>query len=389
MSRVKDFINWNEYENIVIFGCGEWGGLCLNILEKNNIKPVAFCDNDKNKQGTKFKDLTIYSLDEINQKFENLLIVVAVGDAGDIIIQLLNTKNDWVHLRNPDTETFVSSKIPKQSKHLLTSLETCESDILYSQGIELIITEKCSLKCRHCANLMQYYEKPINYSKEDMFLYLDKIDEIFDFVHDLKIIGGEPFMNKDIYDIIDYASSKESIICVSVYTNATIPINEEKLSKIDKNKLSFFATDYEKLSKNINQYVEIFDKYEIPYMYIEMDNWYDCSVINLVDRTICEFEEEYNRCIAKNHLGLIDGKIFLCPFSTHTYNLSAIPKEYVEYVDIINFDDINKIKQEMKEFIYNRKYAKACNYCLGRDTAKQGTLPPGLQTKDVLPYKKY
>ena len=28
--------------------------------------------------------------------------------------------------------------------------------------MDVVITERCSLKCKDCANLMQYYEKPQN-----------------------------------------------------------------------------------------------------------------------------------------------------------------------------------------------------------------------------------
>ena len=28
--------------------------------------------------------------------------------------------------------------------------------------IDIMITEKCSLKCKDCSNLMQYYQKPVN-----------------------------------------------------------------------------------------------------------------------------------------------------------------------------------------------------------------------------------
>lgn len=389
MSRVQDYVRWEDYENVVVFGTGDWGEKSIDLLCKLGVTPVAFCDNNKEKHGTCFHGFDVYSLEEINAKYENVLIVVAVHHCKEIIIQLLKTKNKWAYITNINKGTFISDKIPKSSKMLFTSLECCDADVLYSQGIELVITERCSLKCRDCANLMQYYEKPVNYTKENMFLYLDKINEVFDIVHDLKIIGGEPFVNKDIYDIIDYATTKENIVCVSIYTNATIPLDEKRLETLDKTKLSFFATNYEGLSRSIEKNVEILEKFRIPYMYIEMGKWYNCTNMEYVDRTECELEEEYNRCVAKNHLGILHGKIFLCPFASHTYNLKGIPDEYVEYVDIVDYEDINKVKEDMKKFIYDRKYAEACKYCTGRNTSRQGTLDPGVQTKEVLPYKKY
>ena len=49
----------------------------------------------------------------------------------------------------------VSNMVNSQKKYLDTSL-------LFIRSVDLILTEKCSLKCKDCSNLMQYYEKPIN-----------------------------------------------------------------------------------------------------------------------------------------------------------------------------------------------------------------------------------
>lgn len=388
MSRVKDFINWNEYENIVIFGCGEWGGLCLNILEKNNIKPVAFCDNDKNKQGTKLKDLMIYSLDEINRKFENPIFIIAIYNCGEIILQLIKSQKNWSCFRNYQDEFIISNKFPAVNRNIFSIFDNYESDILYCQSLDLVITEKCSLKCKDCSNLMQYYEKPINYNKEDIFLYIDRVCELFDLIFELKIIGGEPFVNKDIYDIIDYASSKSNIICVGIWSNATIPINEEKFSKVDKSKLYFNITDYNQLSRNLTQNLNLLEKYQVNSMVKRIDMWMDCSEIKFIERTEIELENVYNCCCVKNYITIVDGKFFLCPFVANIYNLKAMPENDIEYIDILK-DNKDEIRKNIKDDLYLKKYINACKYCRGRNLQDERNLVPAVQTKEVLPYKKY
>ena len=42
-----------------------------------------------------------------------------------------------------------------------------------------MITEKCSMKCKDCSNLMQYYENPIN---SDLNLLLKSIDKVMNSV---------------------------------------------------------------------------------------------------------------------------------------------------------------------------------------------------------------
>ena len=36
----------------------------------------------------------------------------------------------------------------------------------YMRSLDVMITTKCSLKCRNCSNLMQYYQDPKNTSLE-------------------------------------------------------------------------------------------------------------------------------------------------------------------------------------------------------------------------------
>ena len=51
------------------------------------------------------------------------------------------------------------------------------------QSVDLIVTERCSMRCRDCSNLMQYYERPENADLNEMLATIDfmcdKMDEIY------------------------------------------------------------------------------------------------------------------------------------------------------------------------------------------------------------------
>ena len=48
-----------------------------------------------------------------------------------------------------------------------------KSTILNVDSIDLMLTEKCSLKCKDCSNLMQLYAKPID---QDFEMVISSID---------------------------------------------------------------------------------------------------------------------------------------------------------------------------------------------------------------------
>ena len=50
---------------------------------------------------------------------------------------------------------------------------------------------------------MQYYHKPQNSDTSLIFKSIDKFMECIDQVYELRVIGGDPFMNKEMYKIIN------------------------------------------------------------------------------------------------------------------------------------------------------------------------------------------
>ena len=64
------------------------------------------------------------------------------------------------------------------------------------------MTEKCTLKCVDCSNLMQYYQ---NYQNADDDVLKESIKQLFggiNYIKEVRLIGGEPLIYKNIDQII-------------------------------------------------------------------------------------------------------------------------------------------------------------------------------------------
>src|SRR3990167_8517287 len=79
------------------------------------------------------------------------------------------------------------------------------------QSVDLIITERCSMKCRDCSNLMQYYESPENADLDEMLSTIDKFCAEMDEIYEVRVIGGEPFMNKEIHLVVEKLTAQEKV----------------------------------------------------------------------------------------------------------------------------------------------------------------------------------
>jgi radical SAM protein with 4Fe4S-binding SPASM domain len=96
----------------------------------------------------------------------------------------------------------------------------------YMHSIKLEINEECTMKCQMC------YVK-----KQNNELSFKQITNIFDQVKNYKIrieiLGGEPLLRDDIFQIIEYAKKKSNIPFISLYTNG-IHLTDELACKLKK-----------------------------------------------------------------------------------------------------------------------------------------------------------
>ncbi len=80
------------------------------------------------------------------------------------------------------------------------------------------ITTQCNLKCRHCLSADMRKSLAAELDFEQCCAFIDELDRME--VFQINFGGGEPFLRKDLCDILDYAHSKGIVTCVS--TNGTL-----------------------------------------------------------------------------------------------------------------------------------------------------------------------
>ena len=69
---------------------------------------------------------------------------------------------------------------------------------IFLKRLELDVTSKCSMKCKYCSNMMQYYNNPSDIDKNTVINDLKRVLELVEWIDEVLIIGGEPFMYKNL-----------------------------------------------------------------------------------------------------------------------------------------------------------------------------------------------
>lgn len=114
--------------------------------------------------------------------------------------------------------------------------------------VKLEITNLCNLKCIHCiANSGKMLQNEL--SKKEIFTLINRCVQIG--VINFGIVGGEPLLRKDIFEIIDYAVEKG--LRVTLSTNAIL-VDEAIAERIAKSKIIGVAVSVDGLGKVHDQF---------------------------------------------------------------------------------------------------------------------------------------
>ena len=260
--------------------------------------------------------------------------------------------------------------------------------------LDFVITERCSLKCRECSNLMQYYQNPRDFALERLKSTLGRVLEIYDEIYELRLLGGEPLMYKEMSPLLLYLNDIPQIrrICC-IFTNGTIVPAPKALDGMAAGGKTWFSiSNYGALSRRLDELVEILHQYHIDFVVKDIEFWTKCSTFVKHHRTTSKLKNLYDACCAKELMTLLDGKLYPCPYIANGLNLQSLPDEQENYVDIMEGSDIMALKSSVRKILHGREYFTLCDYCQGRpylNISDEEKIAPCRQIKEPLRYEKF
>lgn len=118
------------------------------------------------------------------------------------------------------------------------------------------ITNKCNYKCKYCI-FNSGICNDVELTYEDIKNVIDAL-KVKNFKY-LKITGGEPFIRKDIIDILKYASDKDMVVDIS--TNASL-INKSMIKYLKDINLDMIHVSLDGSNKETHEIVRGVNTYE-------------------------------------------------------------------------------------------------------------------------------
>lgn len=385
----ENFISEMSGKQLICFGAGRFLKNIKGFLESEHLCITHLIDNNQDKWGTYFENIRIENpsiLDECSG--EKYIILISVKNFVDEIREQI--ERDYPHM-------FVIFKWPLETKefrefddkmwyeriyepcrilynNIAADYDAKKREIYLSQKKDLLldrekvvlprtpimITTRCTLRCKECSNLMPYYKSPRDYDADEIIGCIRNICNAVDEWICCELVGGEPFLYHELAKILRYVLNEKKIQYVEFTTNASVVPNQEILELLNNKKTYIKISRYPGLI-DPSRLIEQLDKYSIRYTLLENIRWSKTGKLTTRERTIVEIQSQYLNCVtAKLCRTILNNKLYVCAKAASLAELG-----YVEGLESVDLTDTDNLREKISDFL-RIPYSEACNYC---DTA--------------------
>ncbi|NPV90261.1 MAG: radical SAM protein [Firmicutes bacterium] len=379
--RIRQFElkKWNG-RPIVLCGVLAKVAPAVDFLWENGVRDSVFiCDDER--AGGSYRQAQIIGAESLpRQRGNNFLLGGKVFYARYRRFLPEMTLNSWFYMSLLLQDPYER----KGYENLMGRFFRRRSEVFIMPGIDVVVSQRCNLRCRYCAHRMQFYTSPREYDEQDYLKSFGNILRAGVGVTSVRVIGGEPFLFPErINRFIECFGESDQIFCIDIPTNGTLLLPEKTLAALAGcPKATVLISDYGVAKSRAGELTAQLREYHVAHLLYPADSpWYDVGDLIRYERTLEETQELYRRCrIKESCAALLGHELYLCPVAAHGAALGAVPKPTDEYVDL---RDTVHLRERLIRFQTRRTHLTACRYCLGGRTPA----PRGLQSPKALPYR--
>ncbi|MEI8084382.1 MAG: radical SAM protein [Actinomycetes bacterium] len=257
------------------------------------------------------------------------------------------------------------------SKSRLCATKTIGHDPLFLNSITLVINSVCSLKCKYCTSYMTAYPAAMrrNVPLERILDDLDRVFAAVDGIGSVSIMGGEPFLHRDLAAIAVAVLAKENCTgLISIATSGIANIKEQQLRGLSDRRLNVSFGNYlgaldSRASRLWHDNVKLVQERGVPYTVgIDMPQWIVPSTLYDRELSVEVRAMKKSQCPSPPRmLHLKSGKIHPCDLANAVYSI-GIADYPGDYVDVAHSPSPEALRERLREFM-DAPYYHTCGHC--------------------------
>lgn len=366
--------DWTGIDSVVPYGAGIVGGICKSLFRLVDLGIPFVIDRDPAKIGKTWKGAPIISFRDAASRLAGKKLVVMAG-----------------HTAYGQIAAFLSGQGLVEFRDFCNVGQFMSEWLWNARGmnavfhVDMTITTKCTLNCRHCNLFMPYQKEPMHFALADLKRNIDLFFQRIDFVTYFGLIGGETFLYPDLEELIDYLGKKyrKQIGRITVVTNGTVTPPDSLLEAIRKYEMYLSISDYTgavHYEAKMEKLVERAGAFGIDYSRNRSIVWTDFGFpVTVLKRNPDELSRHLAAC-RPNWNALREGRFYYCNVSccaelTGKYALK--PDDYIDLERISPTD-----KQACRQIVrLSRGTSSFCHICGGCGADNLNYVPTGEQIR--------
>ena len=365
--------DWKDIKEIILYGLGNVTKQHIDTLAKD-FRILAIIDNDPKKKNTVFRNIPVLDVHAANiehGKYKVILMTVVQS-----IQQSMSKELETLGLKEYEDfcgiDRFVSEWywISRQQTRVFQ--------------MDMAVTNLCSLKCKNCNMFVPYYHNQEKVTERELKESLELFFLNFDYVYHFSIVGGEPFLNKNVESVLHLLSENylNKINHIKITTNGTVLPGKELVELIKECNIEVKVSDYSKhlgYRHKIEKLCAVLEEQHISYRVLQDLEWKDFGF----PHSPCCYKdvEKHRKECGVTWRGLNEKKIYYCNviWSAEKAGLyKTSPQEYLNLEELYNG---KTAKEEALSFVLGdvEKEINFCKLCGGCGADNQTIVPAGIQ----------
>lgn len=349
---------WKKLDKIVIFGFGRQGKKMYSTL-KRDFDIAAIVDNSLEKQGRQIDEHVILSFDQAVSFLQQYKIIVTTSQyyyqaiRGQLSSIGLNEYVDYIMYQQFVTEWYY------KYRNKVNVLKT-----------DISLTTLCTLNCENCMQFLPYWkagrrkENALEEIKENIDIYFGCVDYLLD----LDVVGGEPFLYRNLNEFIRYIGEKyrNRIGYIGFITNGMIVPKEETLELLSKYSMDVSISDYSEdieYKHQIEELCEKLEQYHISYMRNKHIDWFDFGFPKDLYHYEGDDAVQHMQCCNSIEHILDDKKLFYCGLEWSAQKGGLYPIEEKAYVDLVDIKEGRADRKDILEMIMANIEGGCMEFC--------------------------
>lgn len=316
---------------------------------------AGFIDSNPEKWGAQFHGKPVLSWEACKKESPHCKVIVASAAYPEIRDVL--RKNGLEELRD-----FCDSR------YFLSAHGIMAGNKLYLARTDLSVTECCNLRCKHCNMLMPYFARPKHRElarlKSDIDAYFRWVDRVQIF----NLLGGEPFLYPDIFELTRYLSENygSRIHQLAFFSNGTVLPDEKLLDLMSQAGIEVQISDYRvglpRLANQIDAVQAALKARGIPYRHGVDERWVRFGFPDY--RRPADWSGDpvsfFDECYAPFR-GLYQKRLYYCHLEASAEAAGLFTPSVNDYFDLSAFEESRKA--DLAEFDLGYTQTGDISYC--------------------------